>query len=268
MSQIKPTTFVREYAPWSYSKASVAKQCPYKFHLQYKKKTKTYPNADALVGQAVHKALEYAMTGRPVSPCFEIAIKEDDRLTTNEIERIEGFIPSAKKFIKRFDAYRKKYPSYDPKLEQRFSVGFDGEPKTFFDNSGLLRGVIDVYMLFRKRPDALILDHKTGKERDLKFFSDQFDIYTLLLKAKEPNLERVRVGLNFLKTDSIVLGSLQDVRDIQPVIDRVVSFLNDCTKETHKSSLVKQGPLCNWCDYQQQHCPAFARGDRNGQTKT
>jgi hypothetical protein len=268
MSNVKPTEFVREHAPWSYSKASVASQCPFKFKLQYIDKKKTYPSADAIVGQAVHKALEYALTNRPVKACFEIAITEDERLTSNEIERIEGFIPSAQKFIRRFNAYRTKYPAYEPKLEQRFGVGFDGKLAKFFDNTSLLRGVVDVYMLFKKNPDCLILDHKTGKAHDLKYFTDQFNIYTLLLKAKEPNLERVRVGLNFLKTDEIVLGKLQDVRDIQPVMDKVVNFLNASTKETHKSQLVKQGPLCKWCDYQQEYCPAFAGGDNGQETKT
>ncbi len=265
MSIVKPTDFVREHAPWSYSKASVASQCPFKFKLQYIKKQKTYPSPDALVGQVVHTALEYALTGRPVSTCFALAIDEDERLTSNEIERIKGFIPSAQKFIRRFKAYRKQYPTYEPQLEKRFGVGFDGKLTKFFDNSSLLRGVIDVYMLFKKSPDGFILDHKTGKEHELKHFTDQFNIYTLLLKAKEPNLNRVRVGLNFLKTDAIVLGKLQDVRDIQSIMDKVITFLNASTLETHKTQLIKQGPLCNWCDYQQEYCPAFARGDTDGQ---
>ena len=95
-----------EHAPWSPSKADTAAQCPYRFYRQYVCKDRVPPNADALVGQAVHKALEYVLCGMPLDKAFEMVIKEFD-VTTTEIDRILGFKPQAQNFKLKFSNYKK-----------------------------------------------------------------------------------------------------------------------------------------------------------------
>lgn len=258
---IKPTSFVKEHAPWSVSKADTAKQCPHKFYLKYivKKKLDLPPNPDALVGQAAHRAVEFALSGRPVDKSFQFAI-EEFKLTSPEIERMNALIPATHNFLRKFNSYCERHKANTPKMEQRFGIDFDGNPIKFFDNSGFLRGVIDLYMTFKGTKNAVILDHKTGKQRALHYFQNQFNAYILLLKAHQPELEGIQTGINFLKQDTIeFVRKLQDVRDVQPIFEEIVVFLNESTQDAHQHKLVRPGPLCNWCDYL-SICPAHADG--------
>jgi hypothetical protein len=266
MPTVKPSTFVKEHAPWSISKAGVALNCPHRFYLQYIKKVRLDlpPNPDSLVGTTVHKALELALTDRPLNRCLELAIAEN-KLTTNEIDRVMGFEVSAQNFIRKFNAYRKKHNGGEPQLEKRFAIDFDGNPTKFFDNKGFLRGVIDLYMLIQDKPHAVILDHKTGKEHDLNFYDPQFNSYLLLLKAQRPQLQGIVVGINFLLTDNVEFknrGKLCDVRDVTPIFEEMITYLNNATMDTHKHTVCNKGPLCGWCDYISV-CPAHSDG-KNG----
>ena len=264
---IKPTTFVKEHAPWSISKADTAKQCPHKFYLKYiqKKKMDLPPHPDALIGQMVHRAVEFALCGRSVETAFQFALKEY-QLTTNEIDRAKALLPAMSNFIRKFKSYRQRHRASDPRMEQKLAIDFDGNSTRFFDNKGFLRGVIDLYLTFRGTYNAAIIDHKTGKHRELKYFRQQFNAYMLLLKAEKPELEGIQTGINFLKEDTIeFVKGLQDVRDVQPIFEEIVMYLNDATQDAHQHELVRPGPLCGWCDYQ-TICSAHADGT-NGKEK-
>ncbi len=261
MSEIKPSTFVVENAPWSISKADVAALCPHKFYLQYIKKVKLEglaPNVDALIGKAVHRALEFAITGRPLAQCLQFAIDEF-KLTTHEIDRVMSFELAATHFVDRFESYRRRHDCAEPVTEQRLAIDFDGNSVDFFNNKGLLRGVIDVYTCLKTKPYALIIDHKTGKEQDLHYYENQFNAYTLLLKAKIPTIMGVIVGINFLQEDAIELrenGKITPVQDITPFMENIIRYLNKATETTHNHTICKTGPLCGWCDYR-EICPAM-----------
>lgn len=256
---VKPTSFVLEHAPWSNSKADTAKQCPHRFYLQYIQKAERIANPAAVIGLTVHKALEYILTNRPVDKCFELAINEM-KATTNEIDEIMGFKPAVRSFVGKLKNYREFHNAMPPVLEQQLNIDLEGRPLKFFDNSGFLRGVIDLSMLINGRPDALIIDHKTGKVKELSAYKIAFDMYMLLFKSKNPNIEKIGLGINFLREGTVqFVKGLQDVRNTEPIMDRVIRHLNSCTVETHKHKLVRPGPLCDWCDYR-HICPAHADG--------
>ncbi len=265
MADVKPTSVVTEFAPWSISKAGVAQQCPHRFYLQYvlKKKMNIPPTPEALIGKAVHSALEYALGAKgkmSVTKCFKLALVEH-RLTTKEIEDARGMQPAVENFIKKYTGYSQRHGIAMPAIEQRLAVDFDGKPVRFWDNDkGLIRGVLDLSARFKKRPWALILDHKTGKERDLSYFGNQFNAYALFLKAVAPELDEIKLGINFIRADRIELRKdMLDVRDIQQVFERVLTFLNEATVDAHNYELVRPGPLCGWCDYRSE-CPAHVDG--------
>ncbi len=272
MADTKPTSIVTEYAPWSISKAEVARQCPHRFYLQYilKKKMNVPPTKEALIGKAVHSAVEYALGSQgkmSVNKCFTLAVTEH-RLTTKEIEEARGLQPAVENFIQRFAAYKKRHGVTTPAIEQRLAVDFEGKPVRFWDNDkGLIRGVLDLSARFNGKPWALILDHKSGKERELHHFDKQFNAYALFLKAISPELESIKLGINFIRADKVEFKKgMLDVRDIQPVFERVLTFLNEATEDAHNHELVRPGPLCGWCDYRSE-CPAHADGADGKQTK-
>ncbi len=265
MTDLKPTDVVKEHAPWSISKAQVAKQCPHRFYLQYivKKRMNVPPSKEALIGTAAHSALEYAIGGGgklSVAKCFKMAIVEH-KLTTQEIEVVRSFQPAVENFKRKLLGYKQRHKGEAPKIEQKLAVDFEGKPVKFWANDkALIRGVIDLSMRFAGRPHALILDHKTGKERELVYFENQFNAYALFMKAVAPELTDIKLGINFLKADRVeFMDGMLNVRDIQPLFEAVLSFLNENTVDANNHKLVRPGPLCNWCDYK-SICSAHADG--------
>ena len=267
-----PNAFVLAHTPWSVSKANTARECPKKFKYQYIEKvkmprTKAY---EASTGQIVHRALEIALGGAGITRSFEVALSQvRDPLSTEEIEDVMSYRSAVQLFLTKFTAYKNKYGGATPVMEQKLAVDFDGNAVPFFDNNkAFLRGVIDMSMLFTGTNRALILDHKTGKQKDLAYYRDQFDMYLLLLKAANPALEEVKLGISFLKVNKIeFIKEMSDVRNITPVRDRLIRFLNDSTRDMHDLDRTRRGPLCSWCEYQTV-CPAFTGGKiDDGETK-
>jgi putative RecB family exonuclease len=263
-----PNAFVLANAPWSVSKANTARECPKKFKYQYLEKlkmprTKAY---EASTGQIVHRALEIALGGASIARSFEVALSQvRDPLSTEEIEDVMSYQSAVQRFLGKFTTYRTNHHGADPVMEQKLAVDINGNAVPFFDNSrAFLRGVVDMSMAFKGTNNALILDHKTGKYKDLAYYRDQFDMYLLLLKAANPAFEFIQLGINFLKVNKIeFIKGLTDVRDIAPIQDRLVRFLNDSTRDMHDLDRTRRGPLCGWCEYQVV-CPAFTGGKIDG----
>jgi len=270
MTDPKPTSFVREHAPWSVSKAKCAEQCPHKFFLQYveKPKVEELRTIESLVGNVIHKVLEYALGGGgklSLERCFRLAIKEAN-LTTREIEVVRGHEPAVHNFLRKFKNYQQKHPCQTPRLEEELGVDFDGNPVDYWDKKGLIRGKIDVYMQFSNRPHGIILDHKTGKDNGFEPHAVQFDSYDLIKRANSPELKKIVRIINYVKTDRILMGPAMDVSDIQPLLGKVVAYLNETTDGAHQFNEVRPGPLCNWCKYKVV-CRAHADGANGTKTK-
>lgn len=262
---VTPNEFVLANAPWSVSKADVARECPKKFDFQYIQKIKV-PGIrafEATTGQIVHRALELALSGVPINKSFDLALQGvRESMSTNEVEDVLTYKPAVQGFIGKFNAYKMKHQGAPPVLEQKLAVDLSGNAVPFFgkDSSGneiaFLRGVIDMSMLFPGKPVALIMDHKTGKYKPIENYRAQFDMYLMLLKAANPSLEEVKIGINYLKVNKIeFVREMEDVRDIAPIRDRLLRFMNDSTRETHKLDWARRGPLCKWCNFY-DICPA------------
>ncbi len=254
---ITPSETVLKYAPWSLSKANTAKDCPRKFYFNYVVKKKGVTNADALVGQATHSALEFALEGRPPLRAIEFAM-EKYPLTTNEQERVMAFQPAIENFLRSFKHYCTQHHAQPPQYEQKLAVDINGKAvANFFDNKKVfLRGVLDIAVLFKRKPYALVLDHKTGKDRGLHYYAQQFLIYRILMKAQYPNLTKILSGINWVKADRIDLGDFVDTPNIEGPMAAFIEFLNESTKDLGDLSEYRQNRLCDWCDYKSQ-CPMF-----------
>lgn len=263
----QPSDFVLEHAPWSVSKAKAAAECPKRFWFSYiLKKKADKVNADALVGQAVHKAVEYMLVGYPASKAFDAVLAEFE-LTSNELDRVMNFQVAAQNFLDKFRRYTERHNAQKPMIEMKLAVDIDGKPVDFFNNKrGFLRGVLDLSCLFRGTPHGLVLDHKTGKEHDLRYFQTQFDSYIWLLKAAYPELTGIQVGINFLKADVVRFGKMYDVTSADLIRDRMINYLNEATREAEKSfETTHITKLCAWCDHI-SYCPAHTGNDHGKET--
>jgi CRISPR/Cas system-associated exonuclease Cas4 (RecB family) len=262
---IAPSDFVRQYAPWSVSKADSAKQCPHKFWFNYvvkQKKGKAPPSPEATKGRAGHKALEYALSGRPVSKSLQFAA-EEFKLTTPEIEELEMFRPAMENFMRKFTHYCNKHETKEILVEKELAVGFEGQKVKYWGKDCFIRGVADVIVLFKNEPYALILDHKTGKVRDRKYYENQFNTYIMMLKAFYPYITKVMTGIHWLKGDSIDIGRLIEVPDLEPLVSRTITLCNESTSRTHNFEETRRSGLCGWCDFRYL-CPDYPESDADG----
>lgn len=258
---IEPSQFVLDHAPWSYSKAEAASQCPHRFYLTYvEKRKKGRPNADALVGQAVHTILEFMISGRSWNLAHDAALEKYD-LTTNEIDRVEEMKFSAMNFMDKLTKYQERHNIQDTWIERKMGVTLEGAPTKFFASDVFFRGVVDLALFPKDRGHVIVLDHKTGKRRSLKYYERQFDCYLLLVKATLERITQGRVGIHWAKENLIELSKTpRNLSDIQPHQEQLIGWLNKSVQSAADNlEMVKPGPLCPWCEHQAT-CPAFNQG--------
>jgi hypothetical protein len=272
--------FLREHAPWSLSKVESLKQCPLKFKYGYVNKpdrsilTPT-DNFDSRVGKAVHKLLEMLVLGHKMGQAIT-TITRESKLTTREIEALEASRPAAEKFISTFGAFRNQGERHDLLTEKKIAVGFKGEKRPFFDKWGtpntiLLRGVIDVGLVYLDKPTAIIIDHKTGKNKGIAHYGNQLDFYAFFIKANYPHVTRMIPAIHWVQDKQVEQGADMDLTRLDVLMDKVVQFMLDATENIDASKLdnTQTGVLCSWCDYYAL-CPEFAThvdGGANGQVQ-
>jgi len=259
----EPTDLVREYTPWSVSKANTAHNCPLQFNKKYvlKEKGSRPRKSDAIIGQAAHKTLELALgTGITLRRALELTFEEYE-LTQEEEDRVSDLVPNMAEFLKRFDRYKKNHGIIDVDIEKKAAVNLSGESVKFFDNAnGYIRGVMDLTARLKDKPIAVILDHKSGKNRGLRYYTAQFDVYCLLTKTLWPDIEQVQLGVHFIRDRKIEMApKLIDITNTEVLLDRVTAFLNKNAEKLTDLTKPNKTPLCGWCDYQLS-CPIFMEG--------
>ena len=267
MPVTKPTAFVLEHAPWSISKIGVAAQCPHRFYQQYivKRKMGLPVGSEALIGRAVHSILEDIFKGHKLANAKRMAVSQH-KLTTKEIEGVDLFEPAIRKFWQVFHTYKKQHRVQQVTTEKQWAVDFEGKKIGYWAKKGVfIRGAIDLSGRFSDRPYALLLDHKTGKWKELSAYEWQFATYKLLLKAHQPDIQKVQTGINHLFAETVDMSKgLDDVRDISVLLDRLIRYANEQTRATYNHNITRKGPLCGWCDYK-SICPAHT--ERHGKAK-
>lgn len=263
MLYVKPSEFVRQFAPWSISKLNVANQCPHRFYLQYsvKRKMGLPTTSEALVGRAVHTMLENIIKGHTLENSKLLAI-DVHQLTTTEIETVDGFLPATTRFLAKVHTYQKKFNLGKLQPEQKWAIKLDGSSCGYWNNDGFLRGSIDLNALFQHKPYALLIDHKTGKWKALEEYAGQLAAYKLLFKAHHPEVQKIQIGINHLFTETIDMKKgLDDVRDVSTMLSTFIGYANNRTRTAYNHQVTRKGPLCGWCDYK-TICPAHA--EHNG----
>jgi len=249
---VEATPFVKKYAPWSASKSDTAEQCPLKFKHAYVRKTdKGRPGEEAQVGITIHKILELCLQGKTIEEARQAVFSDPTiRLLTLEREKVETAIPAVSTFLKRTLAFVDKMGGADFAIESKWASSYTGESLKFFNNAGLIRGVVDVGILFKARPHLMIIDHKTGKNRGLSHYNWQFLAYTLLAKAKYPHITHVVPAIHWVQDEFTEVGKPIEVPDISVWLDKVVEHLNQVTKDAAENlDAGKPSKLCGWCDY-------------------
>jgi putative RecB family exonuclease len=249
---VEATPFVKKYAPWSASKADCAEQCPLKFRFSYVHKVERgRPGEEALVGTTVHRILELAMGGKSLEEAIDSAVNDPKvKILTVERQKIDALIPNVSTFIRRTQNFIEKQGGAEILLEGRLAASYDNKPRKFFDNSSLFRGVVDIGLLFKSCPHIMVIDHKTGKNRGIEYYSWQFLTYTYMAKVVYPHLTHVIPCVHWVQDGYTDVGNIVPVPDVVELQDRIITHLNRATREAAECLDVgKPSKLCGWCDF-------------------
>lgn len=250
--QLSIPEHVLKDAPWSISKAGTIEKCSMQFDYKYgpnkiKELTVYQP---ATVGVAVHKALELALEGTPVKVAFRHAI-DQSALTTNETEEVMTFYDQVERFVKKMVIFQKKHGVLPQNrfLERKWAIKPDFTKTDFFDKKGFFRGVLDFAMLTGTN-DLVIIDHKSGKQKDMKEYEAQFKSYCLMAVAMIPNLRGVQTAVNFVMTDQLVWNKYVTAEEINTAYRPwLVEYLTKACTGLLKPPIAVKGWYCDWCGY-------------------
>lgn len=290
---------VIKHGPWSISKANTAAKCTLEFDYKYGPKPIYIDDdtAESRLGVAVHYALELALDDVSVSKAMVMSADKYE-LTTDEVEQLEAFREQIERFTKKMRLLQQKHDVHPANrfMERKWGLTKDFQPCNFYesgkglciacghelkahkendrgyktlcpeggrkyrgvDGSVFFRGVVDFGML-TARKDLIIIDHKSGKEREIDYYAPQFRAYCLMALANIPGLRGVQTAINYVMTDSLKWDKYVTADTIrQEYQPWLVEFLTkSCTGLLQEPTPTKSR-LCDWCIYKKMKiCPAF-----------
>jgi hypothetical protein len=286
------------YGPWSISKVGSIEKCSlqfdYKYGPQKQKELETY--FESRIGVAVHHALELALGGTAIRTAFQHSADKHE-LTSNEIEELEAFYEQIQRFAAKMSAFQQKHGVHPAHvmIEKKLGMRSDFTSCSFFekgvpdvcgvcrksrenhDSAGkcqygdtvfketlpvFFRGVVDFAML-TKNKDLIIIDHKSGKEKDISQYEAQFKSYCLMAHATIPDLRGVQTAINFVMTDKMIWNPYvkADVirNEYRPWL---VEYLTRSCEKLLRPPSPSQGWWCNWCGYK-SICPVNEKNRGN-----
>lgn len=258
--------YVQKNGPWSISKAGVIAKCSQQFEYKYGPQKKTFTeeqqesSEDSRIGVVVHQALEFALGGIPVKQAFQFAIDKSES-TTNEAERVMSFYEQVSRFVGFIERFKAKYGVRPQNVFIEYKIGMSPAFKnaTFFDNSGLFRGVVD-FMMLTGHGDAVVIDHKSGKQKEMSMYEDQCKAYCILALAMRPELKGVQTAINFVQTDQLKWNPRVSAETIRNEYHPwLVKYLTESCAGLQKPPEPHEGWWCGWCGYKNTHCPKFAK---------
>lgn len=120
------------------------------------------------------------------------------------------------------------------------------------NRDALIRGVIDFG--FIAGGVYVVIDHKTGKPKDLVNYADQLRLYQLFALAEHPEIEGVQCGINHVRRPKVDWGpphTRHEIeREVRPWLGHHLNRLDIKLRVINEGERrAKTGPLCNWCDF-------------------
>lgn len=257
--------YVLKNGPWSFSKAGVIQKCSLQYDFKYGPLKKNYEeeqqasSEESRIGVVVHKALEFALDGIPVDKAFQFAIDQGE-CTTDEAEKVRSFYEQVDRFVKYIGRFRAKF-GVKPQhvmIEHKIGMSPDFKRVQFFEKTGLFRGVLD-FMMITAHGDAIVIDHKSGKQKEMSHYEDQCKAYCILALTKFPELKGVQTAINFVQTDKLEWNKRVTAQTIRnEYFPWLVSFLSKSCEGLQRPPAPQKGWWCDWCGFK-KHCPLYAK---------
>jgi len=203
----------------SYSSIKMYEQCPakYKFTRIDKLSEPTGPAAER--GKVIHAEIEAVLKGQLELVCAEL----------------EYLLP-------RMDEWKAK----NAESEMEFAVDSHWNTVAFNDSSAMFRGVIDLY--YELGDTAIVLDFKTGKERD---YLDQVRVYATVVLATKPHIARVIPMIEFIDLQKSTEYMTFYRRDIEHMKADIQGRLNIIGHD--KFFAANPSGLCKFCHFRKDN---------------
>lgn len=271
--------------PWSNSKVETLDKCPRAYCLKYRDKLKGAKSGpEARIGTTLHNVFEYSLrtempdedkllAGQELAdpmavpvPCHT-AMDLDERLpylldvfsrsprnalVGDEIDRASNLLPRIKSFVLGMQDLAETRGVETFFLEHRTAINVEYGLTVFDDPEALIRGVVDFGFI----ADSIyvVIDHKTGKPKDLIQYADQLRLYMLFALAEHPDVEGVQCGINHVqrpKVDWSPPRTRNEIeREVMPWLGHHLNRLDVKLQMIDAGRRhAKVGPLCNWCDF-------------------
>jgi putative RecB family exonuclease len=247
---------------YSHSQLSTYETCPYQYKLAYIDKIKIETEGiEAFMGSRVHEALEKLYRDLKVTKLNTLEEILDDYRQNWEKNWNEEMIQIIRKDYTAEDyrrlgercitEYYKRYYPFDQGktlgLEENIYFPLD-EEKGYW-----IRGFIDRLAL----SDHSVLeihDYKTSSRLPAREYVDsdrQLAFYHMGVEGKWKDVREIKLIWHYLAFDAEISSS-RTPEDLQKLRQETMKLIQEI--ESDRQFLPKEGPLCDWCDYQ-GFCP-------------
>lgn len=139
-----------------------------------------------------------------------------------------------------------KWKEQNAQSELEFAVDSSWNAVEFNDPTAMFRGIIDLYIEQGNR--AIVLDFKTGKERD---YLDQVRAYATVILATKPHIHEVVPIIEFIDTQKTVEYMTIYSRDIEYLKSDIQGRINIIAHD--KFYIANPSGLCRFCHYRKDN---------------
>jgi CRISPR/Cas system-associated exonuclease Cas4 (RecB family) len=203
----------------SYSALKMYEQCPAKYKFVRIDKLQEPSGPAAERGKIIHAEIEAVLKG-------QLELVSDG---------LEYLLP-------RIDEWRQ----IGAQSEMEFAVDSNWNAVEFGDDSAMFRGIIDLY--YEQGNRAVVLDFKTGKERD---YLDQVRAYAAVILATKPHIHSVVPMIEFIDLQKSAEYMTFYSRDIESMKADLNGRMNIISFDKFFSA--NPSGLCKFCHFRKDN---------------
>ena len=240
---------VRQFMPWSISKADLAKKCPRAFKYKYVDRIRTASGTEARVGTAAHRSTELQRQGVQAVEAEETAIREAKDLTVDELEDLASLRLNIDAYVRRIEGYKQRHGNIIFEGQEiRTAIDLKGQLTGYDSPDAFMRGSIDD-SLEHETGLTLIVDHKFGKLKAAADYDPQLKTYTVLYAAARPSARELHSGIHFGRFEFLDWHKRYPADYARKVLTPWLKSYVEAAAAGLGTFEPKPQRLCPWCDY-------------------
>ena len=203
----------------SYSALKMYEQCPAKYKFSRIDKLPEPSGPAAERGKLIHAEAEAVLKGQLELVCDELVY-----------------------LLPKLDEWRQK----NAQSEMEFAIDANWNLVDFNDSNAVFRGIIDLYL--EQDNTAIVLDFKTGKERD---YLDQVRAYSAVILATKPHIDKVIPMIEFIDLQKSVEYMTFHRKDLEAMKSDIFGRINIISHD--KFFTANPSGLCRFCHYRKDN---------------